>query len=101
MKECKGDFIFKSIEKRDGGTFTNENGKEIEYDASYRLKVDEITENGIDERIFKIPLKSRQLYEDLKALKHYDAIVLEFDIVFSNSVGTVKLIPIDFELGNM
>lgn len=101
MKECKGDFIFKSIEKREGGTFTNDNGKEIEYDASYRLKVDEITENGIDERIFKIPLKFKTLYEDLKALKPYEAIILEFDIVFSSSVGTVKLVPIDFELGNM
>lgn len=101
MKICKGEFVFKSIEKKDGGVFTNDNGKEIEYDASYKLKVDEISENGIDEIIFKIPLKSRQLYEDLKALNPYDKIVLEFDIVFSKSSGTVKLVPIDFELGNM
>ena len=76
-----GMFKFKGLEKRAGGKFTNDNGREITYKDSYRLKVDEVTDNGIYERDFRIPADS-SLVEPLLTLKPYTDIQIEFDIRF-------------------
>lgn len=85
--------IFKGIEKKDGGEFTNDKGQKIKYDGSYVLKADEQTENGIYERRFKIPLTNVSLIENLKAKKAYDEITLNFDIqIYGNNV---RVVPVD------
>ena len=43
--ECKGLFVFKSLIFRPAGTFRDAEGKDLEYPASYILKVDQIEEN--------------------------------------------------------
>lgn len=79
--KCIGKFKFKGLEKRAGGKFTNDSGREIIYKDSYRLKVDEVTEDGIYERDFKISTNS-DLVEPLLMTKPYTDIELEFDIKF-------------------
>lgn len=90
--KCIGKFKFKELVKKDGGKFTNAKGDEIEYKPSYSLKVDEVTENGIFERVFKIALDS-PLVEKLQNVKPYTDISLEFDINLYNN--SVRLIPLD------
>lgn len=87
-----GEFVFKGLENRAGGEFTNERGQAIKYDASYVLKVDEVTESGINERKLKVDTKNIGLVDRLKALKPYDKVKLECDVVLYNS--SAKVIPI-------
>ena len=79
--KCQGKFKFKSLTKKDGGSFTNNKGQVITYRPSFSLKVDELTENGIFERIFKISEDS-PLLNSLVNFKPYDDIVLDFDVKF-------------------
>ena len=88
---CQGKFKFKSIVKRDAGEFTNNEGVKIPYKASYSLKVDEVTNSGIYERNFKIPVDSK-LPEILSNVKPYDDIVLDFEISFYSS--GIRLTPV-------
>lgn len=88
---CKGRFIFRYIEKRDAGSFTDDNGKEVRYDSSYNLKLDEIVEGKPVERKFKIPLSNNSLANDFFNLEPYSACEVTFDInLYANSV---KLTP--------
>ena len=88
--KCRGKFKFKEIVKKDAGSFKNAQGQVINYEESYALKVDEKTERGIQERIFKIP-KDSPLVPELQKYEEYSDIVLDFDIVFySNSI---RIIP--------
>lgn len=88
--KCVGKFKFKGLTKKDGGSFTNDKGQEITYKPSYSLKLDEMTEEGIYERIFKIADDSA-LVPSLQQLKPYQDITLEFDVfLYANSV---KLVP--------
>lgn len=89
--KCEGSFKFKGLQRKEGGTFTNSLGKEISYKDSYSLKLDETTDNGIYERIFKLPTDST-LIEPLLILKPYSDITLEFEVNFYS--GGIKLIPI-------
>ena len=52
--KCKGEFIFRGIERREGGNFINEKGDTISYKPSYKVKVDEVTEKGVFERVLKV-----------------------------------------------
>lgn len=90
--KCTGKFVFKSINKRDGGTFTNADGKEVSYDDAYLIRADEETETGIQERKFKFPCTNKKLYEDLNLLEPYTRIELEFDVSLYNNQA--KLLPI-------
>lgn len=90
---CKGNFVFKGLEKRDSGTFTDPNGRVVNYPESYVLKVDENTDNGIYERRFKVKVDNTVLLNKLKNLKPYDKVNLLFDINFYGS--KVSVIPID------
>ena len=88
---CKGRFIFRYIEKKEAGSFTDENGREIRYDSSYNLKLDEIVEGKPVERKFKIPLTDKNLANDFFNLEAYSPCEVTFDIsLFANSV---KLTP--------
>jgi hypothetical protein len=91
--QAKGKFIFKSLERKDGGKFTNERGQVINYDASYQLKVDENKDGVINERKLKISQKNDLLIQKLMKKNPYDQIELLCDIEFYGSVA--KVIPVD------
>lgn len=87
-----GKFIYKSLEKRDGGEFTNSNGQKIKYDDSYVLKVDENVDGAINERKLKVDKNNVGLVNQLKDIKSYCEIELECDVqLYQNSC---KLIPV-------
>lgn len=77
---CKGNFIFRGIEKKDAGTFTDENGKDIRYDSSYHLKLDEIVEGKAIERKFKFPISNTKLASDFTNLQVYTPVEISFDV---------------------
>ena len=43
---CKGVVVFKGIGKREAGTFTDNTGRDIKYDASYQVSFDEKSTSG-------------------------------------------------------
>ena len=88
-----GEFVYKGVDKREGGSFTNANGQAINYDMAYILKVDEITPEGIYERKLKIDKSNTTLLNKLNSLKPYDHINLSCDIVMYGSVA--RVIPVD------
>lgn len=91
--KCQGKFKYKGFEKRDGGDFVNPQGQKIEYQPKYVIKVDEIGQEGVFERIFKVPLESA-LIPQLSNKNLYDDITLEFDIQFT-SKGIPTITPIN------
>lgn len=95
---CKGEFVFKSVEKREGGSFTNDKGQSVNYDMAYILKVDELTQNGIYERKLKVDKANSVLFSKLQGLKPYDRINLICDVVLYGS--NAKVIPIDLDSNN-
>ena len=96
--KARGEFVYKCLEKKDGGEFTNDKGQSIKYKPSYSLKVDEVTEQGIYERKLKIGEGQTQLVDTLKKLKPYERIELECDIeMYQNSA---KVVPVAIINGN-
>lgn len=89
--KCQGKFKYKGITKRDGGSFTNSRGQVINYGESYSLKVDELTDKGVQERIFKVAIDS-PLIPQLAQKQLYDEILIEFDITLYSSGP--KLTPV-------
>ena len=90
--ECKGLFVFKSLILRPAGTFKDAEGKDIEYPASYILKVDQIEENDdVNERKFKVNTKDKELINKLSQFKIYDNIVLIFKITLYTSKMSMSL----------
>lgn len=79
--KCYGNFKYKGLTKRDGGEFVNSKGEKVSYKPSFSLKLDELTESGIYERVFKIAEDS-PLVNSLKDKKLYEDITLEFDVSF-------------------
>lgn len=88
--ECRGKFKFKQLVRREGGEFKNSKGDIISYKESYALKVDELTDNGIYERTFKIPVDS-EIVQELLIKKPYSDITLVFDIIFYGN--SIKAVP--------
>ena len=91
--QSKGKFVFKSLEKKDGGKFINEKGQEVVYDSSYQLRIDENKNGVISERKLKVSQKNDILIQKLMKLQPYDKIELLCDIDFYGSVA--KVIPVD------
>ena len=87
-----GEFVFKCLEKRDGGEFVNERGQKVAYKEAYTLKVDEVVEGNINERKLKVDKDNMGLVARLKTLKPYDKVTLECDVVLYNN--SARVIPI-------
>ena len=87
--KCKSEFIFKSLEQRQAGKFTNEKGECIDYPQSFVMKVDEATDNGINERKFKFPIDNTDLANKLYKLQPYTKIMLELEVVLYGSQARV------------
>lgn len=96
--KCVGDFVFKSLDIRDGGEFENDQGKTIKFDSCYLLKVDEISEKGINQRILKIDKNNQMLVNKLKNVKAYEHITLICDVVLTDRQS--KVIPVDIDSNN-
>ncbi len=96
--KCKGEFVYKSIEKREGGSFTNDKGQAINYDMAYVLKVDEVSQNGIFERKLKIDKNNTVLLNKLQNVKPYDKITLICDVSLYGA--NAKVIPVDIDSNN-
>ena len=90
---CRGDFIFKTVEKRNGGDFVDDKGKKIEYDSSYVVKFDENKDGNITEHKLKFPTSNRKLYDDLKVLPPYSPITLECEVLLYTNAA--KVIPVN------
>lgn len=90
---CQGIVMFKGIEKRNGGTFKNDKGQDVNYDSSYVVKFDEITDSKIDERKLKFPESNKALYEKFKSFRPYTEVLINCDVVLSTN--SCKLVPID------
>lgn len=90
---CKGTLIFKSIDKREGGTFKNDKGQDINYDSSYIIKVDEVKGKDVNERKFKFPQTNKVLYDKFVDIEPYTKVDITFDIIISTN--TCKLVPVD------
>ena len=93
--KCKGLFKFKCIEKKEAGEFVNPQGQKIEYPAKYLLKVDEVGDDGIFERSFKVALDS-DLIPQLSGIKPYTDVEIDFDLQFIKS-GSISLTPISIK----
>ena len=90
---CKGIVMYKGIEKREGGTFKNSQGQDINYDSAYVLKFDEIVNNKMDERKLKFPTSNKILYDKFSQLRPYTQIEITCDVVLMNNA--CRLVPID------
>lgn len=90
--KAKGEFVFKGLEKRDGGEFLNDKGQKVSYKEAYVLKVDEIVDGSINERKLKVDTGNTSLIDSLKKLKPYDKIELECDVVLYNN--SAKVVPV-------
>ena len=96
--KAKGLFMFKNLEKREKGQFTNaETGEVIEYGSCYVIVADELMEeNKVKERRFKFDIKNSTLATELLQLEQYTKINLIFDVdLYSNNC---KLTPCEFEI---
>lgn len=92
IMKTTGEFVFIELKHIDAGSFIDDNGKSVSYKASWKLKVNEFTEYGIKERIFKIPENKQQLIDDIKTFKPYEKIFIDFNVnLYATSV---KLEPI-------
>ena len=89
--KARGKFIFKELQAKDGGSFTNAQGQVINYDSKYVLKVDERTDKGIHELTFKLP-KDSAIVPELKKLEEYTEVTLDFDIIMSQN--STRIVPI-------
>lgn len=96
--KAKGIFMFKNLQKRDGGSFLNkETGQTVPYNACYVIVCDEIFEDGkIQERRFKFELNDNVLAGELSALEPYTKIKILFDVVLYSA--NAKVVPVSFEL---
>ena len=84
--KCKGNFVFKQLTHRNGGTFKNSDGTDINYPSAYILKADEVMDNGdINEHKFKIDEKNTILIERLKGYESYQKIIIEFNVTLFTS----------------
>ena len=83
--KCQNNVVFKSVEERVGGTFTNEKGQTINYDKSYLVRFDEEVDGSIQERKVKFKGSNASLFSKFKTLKAYDKINLIFEVTLQNS----------------
>ena len=87
--KCKGNFVFKTLTHRNGGSFKNADGNDVNYPSAYILKVDENLDNGeINEHKFKIAENNTMLLNILKDYEAYQKLIIEFEItLYSGRIG--------------
>lgn len=90
--KAKGIFMFKSLQEREKGSFTNkETGEVINYDSCNILVADEISENGeIKERRFKFDKKNTDLVQDFSLLEPYTKIEITFNVILYSANAKVE-----------
>lgn len=91
--ECRGEFVFKTLEKREGGIFTNDKGENIKYSESYLLKVDELKDGKINERKLKFPVDNKDFAKKLEDLTPYTRVIIVFDVTMYSS--NCKIVPVN------
>lgn len=91
--KCEGNFVYKGIEERKGGEFTNERGQIIKFDPAFKITLDEINNGKVETRTFAFPKNKTELADKFKDLKLYSEIIVAFDVVISRN--NVKLVPFD------
>lgn len=96
--KAKGLFMFKCLQDREKGSFTNkETGEVVNYDSCKVLVCDEIDENNkIKERRFKIDNNNTELINNLNCLDPYTKITIEFDVAIYSS--NARITPTSFEV---
>ena len=90
---CNGIVIYKGIEKREGGTFKNDKGQNVDYNSAYVVKFDEVIEGKINERKLKFPTSNKVLYDKFAKYEPYTKVVITCDVSLMQSA--CKLTPID------
>lgn len=93
---CKGDFVFKGVKRKDKGEFINDDGKRIEYPAKFQIKVDEIVDGEASERLFNFGEENVDLYAQLSKISCYTKVCLHFDVKLY--VNASRLVPIGVEV---
>lgn len=93
--KCSNEVVFKGVEEREGGVFTNDKGQEIAYKKAYVVRFDENDALGVSEKKVKFDGDKIDLYTKFKGLKVYDRITLIFNVVIQNS--GCKITVLDFE----
>lgn len=94
--KCEGNVVFKSIGKREGGSFKNPKGEFVKYEPAYIVKFDENVDGNISERKAKFEETNVALYTKFKTLEPYAKINLICNVVFQNS--GCKLEILDFNV---
>lgn len=95
--KAKGIFMFKGIQDRKAGEFTNkETGEVVKYDSCKVLIADEVEDGQIHERRFKLGSDSKNLANELAEYDPYTKIELTFDVTLYSA--NAKLVPVSFEL---
>lgn len=90
---CKGNVMFKGIEKRDGGTFKNAQGQDVDYNSAYVVKFDEIVDGKINERKLKFPTSNKVLFDKFNNFEPYTQVSLVCNVVLMQNA--CRLVPID------
>ena len=94
--KCNQDFVYKGLIKVEPGEFVNDKGEKIAYKGSYKLKLDEKTDKGIFERVFKVSEDNNEVIHSCALLSDYDKVNVEFEVQLL-STG-VKLVPVEVNL---
>ena len=89
--QCEGTFKYKGLTHVDAGSFKNDKGDTIQYKECFKLKVDEMTPQGIYERTFKIASDS-VLIPELMKFNVYQDIHLIFDVLIYAS--SCRVVPV-------
>lgn len=90
--KCKNIVVFKGVDERAGGEFTNERGQVIKYDKSYVVRFDEEVNGEVSEKRAKFKGTMDTLYNKFKTLKTYDKIELLFEVNILNNGCKIEII---------
>lgn len=89
---AKGQFYFAGVEDRGSGTFTNDKGETINYDAKKKILFNEAVDNVLHHREVLVN-PNDSILAKCSSLKINEPIVITFDVQFK--AKNVVLIPVD------
>lgn len=96
MMQCAGEFIYRGMSHTDAGTFVNDKGQAINYNGSFKIKLDENTDDGVQERIVKIA-EDDIILQDFSNIEVYSKITIQFEVRLIGQTN-IKLVPIRVDL---